>query len=105
MDLSSWNMFWLLCFGLLAILIVFGNTLTIWIFLKQKQRKRTSFLLISLSVADLLVGLLTIPLFIGAYEASLITVDTVFLRVNVFTALASIYTLGVISVERMFAFA
>ena len=105
MDLSSWNIFWLLCFRLLAILIVVGNTLTIWIFLKQKQCKRTSFLLISLSVADLLVGLLTIPLFIGAYEASLITVDTIFLRVDVFTALASIYTLGVISVERMFAVA
>ena len=43
MDLNSWNTFWLLCFGLLAILIVVGNTLTIWIFLKQKQRKRTSF--------------------------------------------------------------
>ena len=105
MDLSSWNMFWLLCFGLLAILIVFGNTLTIWIFLKQKQRKRTSFLLISLSVADLLVGLLTIPLFIGAYEAYSVTVSMVFGRVDVFTALASIYTLGVISLERMFAVA
>mgnify|MGYP000306094407 CR=1 FL=1 len=105
MDLSSWNMFWLLCFGLLAILIVFGNTLTIWIFLKQKQRKRTSFLLISLSVADLLVGLLTIPLFIAAFEASSSTVSMVFSRVDVFTALASIFTLGVISLERMFAVA
>ena len=105
MDLNSWNTFWLLCFGLLAILIVVGNTLTIWIFLKQKQRKRTSFLLISLSFADLLVGLLSIPLFIAFYEAYSVTVNMVFRRVDVFTALASIYTLGVISLERMFAVA
>ena len=105
MDLNSWNTFWLLCFGLLAILIVVGNTLTIWIFLKQKQRKRTSFLLISLSFADLLVGLLTIPLFIALYEEYSVTVSMVFRRVDVFTALASIYTLGVISLERMFAVA
>ena len=64
MDFNSWNILWELCFGLLAILIVVGNSLTIWIFLKQKFRKRSHFLLISLAVADLLVGLLTVPLFL-----------------------------------------
>ena len=41
-----------------------GNALIILIFLKQKLRKRTHFLLISLTVAVLLVGLLTVPLYI-----------------------------------------
>ena len=49
--------------GLLAVLIVVGNSLTIWIFLRQKFRKRAHFLLISLAAADLLVGLLTVPLY------------------------------------------
>ena len=64
MDFNSWNIVWSLCFGLLTTLIVAGNLLTIWIFLKQRFRKRAHFLLISLSVVDLLVGLLTVPLYI-----------------------------------------
>ena len=66
MDFNSWNILWELCFGLVALLIVVGNSLAIWIFLKQKFRKRAHFLLISLAVADLLVGLLSVPLFIVA---------------------------------------
>lgn len=103
MNFNAWNVFWRWCFGTLTTLIVSGNTLTVWIFHEQRHRKRASYLLISLSVADLLVGLLSIPLLIASYETSSVTVLKVFFLVDVFTALASIYTLGVISLERMFA--
>ena len=105
MNFNSWNVFWRWCFASLATLIVFGNNLTIWIFLEQRRRKRASFLLISLSFADLLVGLFSIPLLITAYETSSVAIRKIFFLVDVFTALASIYTLGVISLERMSAVA
>ena len=103
MDFNSWNIFWSLCFGLLATLIVVGNILTIWIFLKQRRRKRAYFLLISLAVADLLVGVLAVPLFMAAYHTSSIRLRICYAAVDVFTGITSIYTLAVISLERMFA--
>ena len=96
-------MFWRLCYGLLATLIVAGNVLTIWIFFKLRRRKRSSFLLISLGVADFLVGGLVIPLFIATFESASITTRRVFGRVYMFTGTSSIYTLAFISLERMFA--
>ena len=103
MDLNTWNMFWRLCFGFLATLIVAGNILNIWMFFKLRRRKRSSFLLIGLGVADLLVGGLAIPLFIAAFESASITTWRVFYIVDMFTSTSSIYTLAVISLERMFA--
>ena len=103
MDLNTWNMFWRLCFGFLATLIVAGNILIIWMFFKLRRRKRSSFLLIGLGVADLLVGGLAIPLFIAAFESASITTRRVFSIVDMFTSTSSIYTLAVISLERMFA--
>ena len=103
MDFKTWNMFWRLCFGVLATLIITGNILIIWIFFKLRRRKRSSFLLIGLGVADLLVGGLAIPLFIAAFESASITTRRVFYIVDMFTSTSSIYTLAVISLERMFA--
>ncbi|CAH3118289.1 unnamed protein product, partial [Pocillopora meandrina] len=103
MDLNTWNMFWRLCFGFLATLIVAGNILYIWMFSKLRRRKRSSFLLIGLGVADLLVGGLAIPLFIAAFESTSITTWRVFNIVDMFTSTSSIYTLAVISLERMFS--
>ena len=103
MDLNTWNMFWRLCFGFLATLIVAGNILNIWMFFKLRRRKRSSFLLIGSGVADLLVGGLAIPLFIAAFESASITTRRVFYIVDMFTSTSSIYTLAVISLERMFA--
>ena len=103
MDLNTWNMFWRLCFGFLATLIVAGNILNIWMFSKLRRRKRSSFLLIGLGAADLLVGGLAIPLFIAAFESASITTRRVFDLVDRFTSTSSIYTLAVISLERMFA--
>ena len=106
MDFNSWNIVWSLCFGLLATLIVVGNVLTIWIFLKQRLRKRAHFLLISLAVADLLVGLLTVPLYIAI--STLLYLGRSYHQVwselaDILTGLTSINTLAVISLERMYA--
>ena len=103
MDFKTWNMFWRLCFGVLATLIITGNILIIWIFFKLRRRKRSTFLLIGLGVADLLVGRLAIPLFIAAFKLASLTAWRVFNLVDVFTSTSSIYALAVISMERMFA--
>ena len=104
MDFNSWNIFWSSSFGLLAVLIILGNFFTIWVFHRQRSRKRSYFLLISLAVADLMVGLFAIPLFIigssTEYPYLRWLVSTSF---DAFTGLTSIYTLAVISLERMFA--
>ena len=103
MDFNSWNIFWSLSFGLLAVLIILGNFFTIWVFHRQRSRKRSYFLLISLAVADLMVGLFAIPIFIiSSTECPYLRwlVSTSF---DAFTGLTSIYTLAVISLERMFA--
>jgi len=105
MEFSSWNILWSLCFGLLATLIVVGNLLTIWIFLKQRLRKRAHFLLISLAVADLLVGLLTVPLYIAIWYVDqwYLLMWLVSTLTDIFTGIASIHTLAAISLERMYA--
>ena len=103
MEFYSWNILWSFCFGLLAAMIVFGNLLTIWIFLKQRLRKRAHFLLISLAVADLLVGLLTVPLYIVIWYVDQSYLVTVYTLTDIFTGIASIYTLAAISLERMYA--
>ena len=104
MDFNSWNIFWSPVFGLLAVLIILGNFFTIRVFHRQRSRKRSYFLLISLAVADLIVGLFAIPLFIigssTEYPYLRWLVPTSF---DAFTGLTSIYTLAVISLERMFA--
>ena len=105
MDFNNWNILWELCFGLLAVLIVVGNSLTIWIFLKQKRRKRAHFLLISLAAADLLVGLLAVPLYmvVNLPDTSIPENFYASVHFDICTGLTSIFTLAVIALERMYA--
>ena len=105
MDFNPWNIFWISAFALLAILIIIlGNFFSICVFHRKTSRKPYYLLLISLAVADLMVGLFAIPLFIigsiTEYPYLRWLVPTSF---DAFTGLTSIYTLAVISLERMFA--
>ncbi|XP_078364495.1 histamine H2 receptor-like [Oculina patagonica] len=108
MNFNSWNIVWSLCFGLLATLTVVGNFLTITIFLKRRLRKRAHFLLINLAVVDLLVGLLTVPLYMAISTLLYLgrpdqLVWSVYEYTDILTGITSIYTLAVISLERMYA--
>ena len=103
MDFNSWNIFWGICFGVLGTLIIAGNVLTIWIFFKQRRQKRSYSLLISLAVADLLVGIFAVPFYIKAVVSQGYAWFLISMVADVFTGITSIYTLAVISLERMFA--
>ena len=104
MDFSKWNVFWSFCFGLLSFLIIVGNALSISILFKRRLRKRPHFLLISLAFADLLVGLIPMPLYI-MNQANLLlhTAYWVYLCVDMITGLSSVFTLTAISLERLHA--
>ena len=97
------HIFWDICFGVLVTLIIAGNVLTIWIFFKQRRQKRSYSLLISLAVADLLVGIFAVPFYIKAVVSQGYAWFLISMVADVFTGITSIYTLAVISLERMFA--
>ena len=105
MDFNQWNIIWTLSFGVLAVVAVAGNIVTIVIFLKIRLHKRHHFLLISLAVADLLVGLLSVPLHVTIryvyYNSHVLLAITDW--TDMFTGFTSIFTLAVISLERMYA--
>ena len=97
-----------------AVLIIFGNTFTIFVFWTERSRlKRTYFLLINLAVADLLVGI-TELLIIGTAKSHNVGEGYGFLmrsRANPIAAFillfsgTSVYFLAIalISMERAFA--
>ena len=105
MDFNNWNLFWSLCFGLLSFLIIVGNALSISILFKRRLRKRPHFLLISLAFADLLVGLIPMPLYIIIQYSRYRILSLVYIRVDIFAGLSSVFTLTAISLERLHAIA
>ena len=105
MDFNKWNLFWSLCFGLLSFVIIVGNALSISILFKRRPRKRPHFLLISLAFADLLVGLIPVPLYIIIQYSRYRILSLVYIRVDMFAGFSSVFTLTAISLERLHAIA
>ena len=105
MDFNKWNVFWSLCFGLLSFLIIVGNALSISILFRRRLRKRPHFLLISLAFADLLVGLIPVPLYIIIQYSRYRIFGLVYIHGDMFAGLSSVFTLAAISLERLHAIA
>ena len=63
--LSTEEIVLIVVYSLLAVMIIFGNSLMIGAFrVNRKLRTATNLLLVSLAVADLLVGLISVPLWV-----------------------------------------
>ena len=100
MDFTKWNPFWTSSFGIMAFLIIVGNSLTIVTLLKKKFRKRPHFLLTSLAFADFFVGFVAILFLLEPSHGS---IGFVYNLLDMFTGLSSIFHLAVISLERLHA--
>ena len=92
---------------LLAVVILFGNSLVILSYkINKRLRTRTNAFLVSLSISDFLVGAISLPMWIYILIIEFsesVAFNAVFRIFDVFAALASIYHLAAISIERYIA--
>ena len=93
-------------FCLLAVMIVFGNSLVIGAFkVNRRLRTTTNLLLMSLAVADMLIGSISMPLWVYAsitftFEGPIFNFYQIF---DVICGVSSILNLTAISLERCYA--
>ena len=100
---------WLVVYICEAVLILTGNSITVYIFWNIRKRlKRTSYLLINLAVADFLVGI-AITLFLWEAIAEMLDRDvshgtvTTATMVDLIGTISSVLSMALISLERMLA--
>ena len=93
-------------FGILAMLIVFANLLMIGAFhVNRRLRTRTNLLLMSLAVADMLIGSISMPLWVYIYITSAYngSVHKMYVMFDVICGVSSILNMTAISLERYYA--
>ena len=103
---SAGNVAWSVCLAIVGLLTIVFNSLTITAFSQPRLRRPPHYLLISLACADILVGSMSIPIYITIMlNAVRITLKRrgVFWFFDFLPGLASIFTLGAVSLERLFA--
>ena len=102
--------FWTVIFTVESFLIIVGNVITIVVFWKLRcVLKKTYFLLINLTVADLIVGFSAIELIVNSNIYNRKNSEelrwTGILALNVFSGTASLTTLLLVAMERCYAIA
>ncbi|EDO35584.1 predicted protein [Nematostella vectensis] len=104
---------WSVVYILIALFAVIGNVLIIVVFSKKRRlRTRTNYFVVGLAAADVIVGTVTIPLWVTfvnlLYNGSFLEaarVKEVFSPMDIFSGMLSILHLMIISLERVYAIA
>ena len=102
---------WCTLFLLTAIAILCVNIFAIFIFTtKRLLRKRNNILLMNLATADLIIGGIALPMFVGIFYKSAthyqwrdMILNQVYICVDIFAALSSMMILAVIALERAYS--
>lgn len=103
---------WCSAYGIVGLFVILGNCLSIYLFVSnvRLRRMRTSSLLLNLSIADLIVGLVTLPMYMavvwpGTNYALLIHIPfyATFVSIDVLTGFGSVFGLTVIALERVYS--
>lgn len=104
---------WCVVYAIVTVAIIFNNVAAILAFTKSRLlRKFGNYFLVNLAVADLMVGTIALPMYIhliyiSPYSSSSVTkvkpFQTVHIAFDVFSGMASAFTLTVISLERVYA--
>ena len=101
---------WNVMFGIVAAVTIAGNSLFFIVFLKSPRlrRMRTSLLLISLAAADLIVGAITIPMYMalvwpGGDLQKIQTLNKSYYMIDLVSGLASLFGLTLIALERVYS--
>ena len=108
---SSENRAWCVVFSLEAAAIILGNLLIIVVFsISRSLHRKTYYLLISLAVADLLVGAVAVPMYVNLIGGAVSQFWELHTHIayaqrsmEIFTSFASIFFLAAIALERCYA--
>lgn len=91
---------------IIAFLAVFGNGLVVGAFIRHSRlRTITNYFVVSLAVADIIVGIISIPIWISMllYSSGGRTIQTLYNVLDLLAGTCSILHLVAISLERFFA--
>ena len=105
---------WCFGFGVIDALIIISNTLAIVVFTRSKLlRKRTNYFLLCLAIADMMVGTISLPLFIhtlvvftrGETSQNLADINNISRLLDIFSGFSSVFALTIIALERLYSVA
>ena len=104
---------WCFGFGVIDAVIIISNSLAIIVFTRSKLlRKRTNYFLLCLAFADMMVGTISLPLFIHTLVMFArgeplqdSTIDMISTLLDIFSGFASVFTLTTIALERLYSVA
>lgn len=101
---------WCVGYGIIDVLVIVTNLLTILIFVRSNLlRNRTYYFLLCLAIADIMVGTISLPLYIhswvifingGEYDPVVSKVPT---AIDIFSGFASVIALTTIALDRLYS--